>query len=68
MPPEPPGRCLKLRSSRSNRRPAAPKKMRAFKWQTARSDQGNGAKIKAMKQAAPTLIVVARTDASAGRA
>lgn len=39
--------------------------MRTFKWQTASSDKGNGAKIKAIKQAAPSLIVVARTDARA---
>nr|WGD88501.1 isocitrate lyase/phosphoenolpyruvate mutase family protein [Bacillus subtilis] len=31
---------------RSNRRPATSKKMRTFKWQTASSDQGNGAKNK----------------------
>lgn len=39
--------------------------MRAFEWQTACPGSGIGAKIKAIKQAAPSLVIVARTDARA---
>ena len=37
--------------------------MRAFKREITRSSRRNGRKIKAIKQAAPTLLVIARTDA-----
>ncbi|MFB8734880.1 isocitrate lyase/phosphoenolpyruvate mutase family protein [Bacillus sp. SL00103] len=40
-----------------------PKKMRAFKRKITCSSRKMVAKIKAIKQAAPTLLVIARTDA-----